>query len=139
MIHDALTPDGLRLVILNFYRLPERVDFAVAGVVRNMETLPDGKEKICTRVRVSCILSRTRTQQQENSFAFNHWTRLFVFRYFVKKKGPVVKVGIALVLCLWCGFIRSTASSFGLHLALLKLNSKSEFLLIINFRVVHLG
>ena len=96
MIHDALTLDGLRLVILNFYRLPERVDLAVAGVVRNMETLPDGEEKICTRVRVSCILSRARTQQQENSFAFNHWTRLFVFRYFVKKKGPVVKVGIAL-------------------------------------------
>lgn len=145
VIHDALTPDGLRLVILNFYRLPERVDLAVAGVARNMETLPDGKEKICTRVRVSCILSRTRTQQQENSFAFNHWTRLFVFRYFVKKKGPVVKVGITLVksqlycMCLWCGFIRSTASSFGLYLALLELNSKSEFLFIINFRVVHLG
>ncbi|XP_074626874.1 uncharacterized protein LOC141884884 isoform X1 [Acropora palmata] len=51
-----------------------------------METLPDGKEKICTRVRVSCILSRTRTQQQENSFAFNHWTRLLCSPLFREKE-----------------------------------------------------
>ena len=56
VIHDALTQDSLRLVILNFYRLPERVDLADAWVARNMETLPDGPEKICTRVGLSCIL-----------------------------------------------------------------------------------